>query len=205
MSGVVTTRATNFPDPRLATLFDDFIGYLYDNQTWSTIGTGSIASRSLNGGVVRVRATAGSASYEFLLGNMGVYSVANDFTCEWRASLVPGTGVSAECGMEGAGDQATNWICWQRAPGTSSNFLCQTGSASGNTTTDSGVVADTAYHLFKIIGSSGYIQFLLDDVPIVGITTNITASQLQPYIWCNGSSGASDVFADYVLVSGDRS
>lgn len=204
MSLNISARATNYPDPRFTTFFDDFFSDLYDNEVWSVVGTGSLTMQSINGGVIRVRATAGN-NYEMNLGNIGCYSVANDFTCEWRGSLRPsGGGGNAECGMEGAGDQATNWICWRSNPGLSANFLCETGSGGTSTTTDSGIPRDTNNHLFKIVGSSGVIQFFLDDVPIVDLVSNITASQLQPYVWNVGGSGNSDALMDYVLVTGDR-
>jgi hypothetical protein len=197
-------RQVDYPDAVHAVFFDDFFGDLYDNQTWGVTGTGSAIMQDTDGGFLRIRATAGNM-YEFNMGNIGNFAVANNFVCEWRGKLRPGTSVSAECGLEGAGDQSNNWICWQRANGTA-NFLCQTGAPSGTTTTDSGVAADNNNHLFKIVGSPGIIQFFLDDVLITTILANITASALQPYVWnsAGGGSGASDAFMDYVLVTGDR-
>jgi hypothetical protein len=202
MSVLLSTRATNYPDPRFGTFFDDFFSDLYDNQVWSIIGTGTVVMQSVNGGVARLRVTTGNTA-EFQQANIGSFSVASDFAVEWRASLRPSADGTTECGMEGAGDQANNWICWQRT-GAGANFLCQTGSSAGTTTTDSGIAADSAYHLFKIVGSAGVIQFFLDDVLCATITTYITASQLQPYLWNVGGSGTSDIFADYVLATGDR-
>jgi len=194
--------AVNYPDVRWAQFFDDFYGNLYDNQVWAVTGTGSVAMQSTNGGFIRIRATTGN-TYEFNLGDMGNFAVANNFTCEWRGSLEPGGTGLAECGLEGAGDQTNNWICWQRVAGTT-NFLCQTGSPAGTTTTNSGVAADSNNHLFKIVGSPGIIQFFLDDRLITTISTYITSSKLQPYVWNNAIGANSNAFMDYVRVIGDR-
>jgi hypothetical protein len=51
MSLNVSARATNYPDSRFTTFFDDFFSDLYDNTVWSILGTGTIVMQSTNGGV----------------------------------------------------------------------------------------------------------------------------------------------------------
>jgi hypothetical protein len=199
----VNAQVTQYPNPDVATFFDDFFSDLYDNRVWTVIGTGGVISQNVNGGVFRVRANAGS-TYEMNIGDMGVYSVSKNFIVEWRAAMIPSAGGSVECGLEGAGDQSNNWLAWRYAPGINANFLCETGASSGNTTTDSGVVGDGNYHLFKVVGSPGFLQFFLDDVMRATLVTNISASQLQPYIWNVGAAAVSDIRADYCMVTGDR-
>jgi len=191
-------------DPRAGVVFyDDFIGFNYDNQVWSAAGTGALANLDANGGQIRVRCNANNKDYEFYAGDMGAFSVAKNFDVEWRAALTADNG-TAECGLEGAGDQATNRIRWQ-LDSAQANFQCLATSAGVTSTADSGVAKDNNLHLFRIIGSAGFLQFFLDGVLRAVITLNITASLLQPYAFCVRNTGSnSDVVADYVQVTGDQ-
>lgn len=185
-------------------LFDDFIYASYDNRIWGVTGTGSASMQNLNNGVLRVRAN-GNKTYEFNTTNIGAFDIAHNFICTWNARFSPaGTGGITECGMEGAGNQSTNWICWQRVVGTT-NLICQTSTGGNTTTIDSGIVADSNYHILEIRGSTGKLEFWYDNSLSQIITTDIPSTSVQPYIYCAGGNGSpSDCYTDYVQVTGDR-
>jgi hypothetical protein len=185
-------------------MFNDFIGSNYDNYIWNIVGTGSFNHQNSIGGRVLARANT-SNQIEININNMGNYSAEKHFVIEWKGKLIPSSNGSSECGMDAAGSQGSNWICWIYKPGDSTKFRCQTGSGGSITTVDSDINGDTNEHYFKIIGDSGVLQFYLDNMLKTSITTNISNSRLQPYLWMQGGgSSPSDADMDYVLAIGDR-
>jgi hypothetical protein len=173
--------------------FDDFVGAAYDNQVWSlAAGATAVSQNSLDG-----RVLVSGASGQMYLGNIGVFSAANNAKIRWRGTLTPGSG-SAECGLAD-NNSSTDWIAWLNG---GANFRCQCGIGGGSTSDiDSGVAGDTSNHLFEIVLSTGIAQFFLDGVYRTTIVTNVTAHPLQPYIWLAGTGSAN---MDFVLIQGDR-
>lgn len=196
---------TAFPDLDHPVFFDDFLGASYDNTVWSLNGV-TITWQNAIGGRILIRTPIGVGSAEFYMGNNAAYSAATRVTVEWKGSMIPAaTGGNTECGAEGSGDQSGNWIAWYYNPGTSANFQCQCGSTGGNTFVNSGIAGDNNEHRFRIVISTGIAEFWLDGRFILAITSNVTTSRLQPYVWGTGSSTTpSDFNADYVLITGDR-
>ena len=194
-----------YPDTAHPVFFDDFIGASYDDTVWSLTGA-TVTWQDATGGRILVRAPIGVASAEFYMGNNAAYSAATGLVVEWKGRMLPAaTGGSSECGVDGAGDQGSNWIAWFYNPGASANFACQCGSTGGNTFRDSGIAGDNNEHVFRIVVNTGDVEFWLDGVFVLAITDNITTSLLQPYCWMSASGSAvSDFNADYVLIAGGR-
>jgi hypothetical protein len=58
------------------------------------------------------------------------------------------------------------------ASDTNFQCICQSGTGTNHTTVDSGVAADTNYHVFKITLSGGVYTFWIDGVSVATISTN---------------------------------
>jgi len=75
------------------------------------------------------------------------------------------------------------------------NFKAISTLAGSTTQTDTGVVIDTAWHVFKIVATPSSVLFYIDGVLKATHTTNIPTTNLGPAIGCY-DAGAVDV--DYV-------
>ena len=176
--------------------FDDFIGTSRNDFLWAISGV-DVAPQDAIGGRLLVTSTNPASYGEMYLGDKGNFSIAKHAHSIWRGVLTPGNS-SAECGIDGAGNQSTEWICWITG---SPNFRCQCGSGGNTSTINSGVAVDSLDHVFEIYTFTGFAQFFLDGVFITTITANVPTTTLQPYVWVVGTGTAN---MDYVLVQGDR-
>jgi hypothetical protein len=195
-----------YPDLLRAVFWDDFISASYNTRIWAVTGTGSAAVQSEIGGRVRVRATAAN-SYRFNHGDVGGFSVAGNCIIIWRGKMTPATAASglAMCGFQASTNPTTNYIRWIYEPNAHANFRCSCVSGGVETISDSGVAGDNNDHEFMIECATGSINFYLDGVLKVNITTNIPTGQLQPFIECTGSAAVvSDFNADWAWAIGAR-
>lgn len=177
-------------------LFDDFMGTSKNDFLWAISGV-DVAPQDAIGGRFLITSANTSSYGEMYLGNKGMFSIANHASVKWCGILTPGSG-SVECGIDGAGNQATEWICWITG---SPNFRCQCGSGGSTSMIDSGVAMDGVDHVFEIITFTGFAQFFIDGVFKATINSNVPTTALQPYVWVVGTGSAN---MDYVLVQGDR-
>jgi hypothetical protein len=193
-------------DPSNVVFFDDFTGSVYNSRVWAVTGTGSAALQNSLSGRILITGNTG-LSYRINHGNLGAFSVAQLAKVQWRGSLVSpasGTGGLAECGLQSTSAPTTTSVRWNRTRGTT-NFQCYCQSAGTGSPVDSGVVADSNDHDFRIECYSGSVLFFLDGVLRATITTNITANQLQPFVNCTGSTlAAATANMDYVDARGVR-
>lgn len=182
---------------------DDFVCGLYNNRTWAVTGTGSATVISDIDAYCRIRGNAAN-TYRFNHGNIGAYSVTNQASIIFRASLIPGTTVGiSRLGFTGTTNPLTSGVEWLSEQG-QTNFRYRSGNAGTYTTQDSGVARDTNIHEFKIQCVSGTISFWLDSAFIGNITANITAENLQPSAISTGSTNQSDTNIYYVEATGNR-
>jgi hypothetical protein len=195
-----------YPDLLRAVFWDDFVAAGYNTRIWAVTGTGSITALSELGGRLRVRANAG-ASYRFNHGNIGGFSVAGKGMVLWRGKMTPATAAAGltHCGFQDVANPTTNYIRWIYEPNAHANFRCSCMSGGVETITDSGVVGDNNDHEFRIECSTGQVLFFLDGLLKITTTTNIPATQLQPFVGGTGSAAVvSDFNIDWVWGFGDR-
>lgn len=108
-------------------------------------------------------------------------------------------------GSKARADQSSNWCDWYASPTLYANWRCRSGSTGGEVNSDSGIPLDNNDHLFKIIGGTGALEFWFDGALIITITSNLTSSLLQPYVWLvPNSTTPSDINIDYIVVKGGR-
>lgn len=192
-------------DYDISTFEDDFFGVLYDSRVWGAGGTGSIGMvNPCIGGQVRLRASA-SSTYELYQRNICNYSVAKYAEIIWRVSSSWVNVGDFECGFED--DTSLSPVDWIAFSAEAANTNWQTECVSGGVTSrvDTGIPKSSGFSEVRILTSPGLVEFFFDEVKVAGITTNITARALQPYIWMQaGSGGNFDVYVDRCLVRGRR-
>lgn len=181
---------------------DDFIGDSIDAR-WR--GNGN-AGGSINvidaqtGGICRI-ATDVDQNDNFYLdwGDYRSLLVSKKVTFEFRLKLTSITDVTTKLALRAldTNDEiyfeynsgVANWVIYSQSA----------GSTSGNT----GIAADTNYHIFKIeCFPTGEIHYYINDVETTNspITANITALSLQPYLWIltKANPGAKSMDIDYI-------
>lgn len=81
-------------------------------------------------------------------------------------------------------------------------IICANGGVP--TIQDSGITADTAYHIFRIEAfPTGQVHFYIDDVETANspITTNIPPDYLQPVFWIQARAASNKTLdIDYVVI-----
>jgi hypothetical protein len=193
------------PNTYSTAFFDDFIGASYDNEVWTTTGSGSVVTLDAYCGRISIQSSIANDFY-FTLDSVGAFSASTYLECEWRAAMTVsvGTANSVECGIESSGAQPSTWSDFY-ANGNATNWVCRSSNSGVLTTVDSGIAINTNTHLFKIICASGGSSFYLDNVLCAAITTNIPGGQIQPYCWIVANGTNTNSFnADYVKISGGR-
>jgi hypothetical protein len=204
MSLISGNVVQQYPGTTQIVFFDDFIGQSYKNTVWSIRGTGTVTNQNTTNGVTQVSAGV-NANCAVDFNDFCPFSYTLNFVLEWRARLLPAaTTGDAEVGMRES-VSSSNYVSWQYDNAASTYFRCLSNATSGRTVVNSSVLADTNYHLFRIVGSTGLIQFFLDNAFQASITTNVGVAQLEPYIWCQSSTTvATSVYVDYCLVTGGK-
>lgn len=182
--------------------FDDFLGQLYSHKYWSTrSGSGAVSLvASAIGGQLQIRANA--TNYYELYQSSLQFSLAKRFQITWRGKAVDLTSSRSAWGMQ---TDATNRIEWLYEAALGANWRARSVVGGVETVVDSGIVADTNWHEFRIIGITGLANFFLDGVSIATIITNLATGNLSPFIRSTSvTATVRDTLADWMEAYGDR-
>lgn len=199
-----TRRPSKRQDLSLYSFYDDFGGSTYDNAMWAVRGSGGSLALQTDGSL-RVRATA-NLNYELYQNDLPDFSVAKLATITSRYRLSSTASIQGETGFEAAApDNTSNWITIYYDSAVGANWQAQCASGGVTTTVDTGIVANTSYHEFRIECKTGSVVFFLDGTLVATITTNIPTMLLQPYAYIVSKGGsARDVFFDWLECTGER-
>lgn len=188
--------------------FDHFLGDQLKDE-WLSVGTGSaVVVDAQTGGIVRITTGAiATNAHRIDWGDIRSLLVTKKVTIEVRAKLETTTQVdSITIGLWFDGAQNIEFVHWDGFP-FAPNWGIVTESVA-QTTEDSGIAIDTDYHIFRIeCFPTGEVHFYIDGVETANspITTNITASHLQPYINIITNENATKyIDIDYVVVRQER-
>ena len=182
--------------------YDDFLGDSI-RDLWTVAGTGSAAVvDAQDGGVVRLTTGAVSGNSEELdWGAFRTLHVNKKVTFEARVKLNSTTSIEVYYQIYYDG---SNRISFYRAAG-NWQITCRNGGAGGDV--DSGVAADTDYHIFRIeCFPAGEVHFYIDGTECGNspITTNIpsdAADYLKPrFYFVTTENVAKTLDIDYVVV-----
>ncbi len=184
--------------------YDDFGGSLYSNIFWATRGTGGSLALQTDGSI-RVRATSNN-NYEMYQNDLTDFSVAKLCTITSKFKIGSLSSMRGEVGFEEASpNQLTNWIALYYDPDQNNNWQAACEDDDVSTIIDTGILADTNYHEFRIECTSSIVNFFIDGANVGNITTNIPTGMLQPYTWVRSQSGGSkDLFFDWLECTGER-
>lgn len=189
--------------------FDDFHGDQVQDE-WRTNGAGSAAVvDAQTGGIVRLTTGATQWDQYYLDWNtIRTLLVSKKATMETRVKLTQTTNVDVWLRLQ---FDVNNWIVFVYNSATSANWLiqCRDGGVGG--TLDSGIAADTDYHIFRIeTFPTGEVHFYIDGVettnsPIVANIPDDAADYLEPsFLIQTRENVAKSVDIDYVYIRQER-
>jgi len=188
--------------------WDDFLGDQLKDE-WRDAGTGSAAVvDAQTGGIVRLT-TGATTNDAYLIDWATIRSllVIKKLSIEFRLKLNQTTNVSAMPYFRFDWD---NCIIWNYSTAIGGNWMIRTRDGGGNTTQDSGIAADTNYHIFRIechTHGASHVHFYIDpptECAFSPITTNIPddpGDYLQPYLIIQTLEDAvKSTDIDYIVV-----
>jgi hypothetical protein len=182
--------------------WDDFLGNDINTVDWNTDVLGATSEIStpydLIGGQLRLRSGSTSGDYVSIDGHTN-FSVDKNLDFKIRFRIADVTNSYTYVGM--VAPYSAWFERWQ-----SNNWYAKCDDSSGETSTDLGFGADTSFHEFRIICSTGQIQFYVDDTLEATHTTNIPSNFLSAYVYMytTVSGSVRDMFVDWVEIKGDR-
>jgi hypothetical protein len=192
--------------------FDDFLGdQLQDEWTLTVVATGAgTVVDAQTGGIYRLSAATnatndaaridwgGGAPIRCLLATKKV-------TLEVRAKLSSAANVETQLALFFDG---TNFMRFRFDTGVGVNWLVETDDGTGPTSADSGIAADTDYHVYRIeCFPTGEVHYYIDGVETGNspIITDITANYLMPYLYVETLAVAvKQLDIDYVVARQER-
>ena len=188
--------------------FDDFLGDTIMMPPWKRVATGSgwaVIEASGIGGIMEVRSGAtsgGSCTMKFNGRLQFLASKKPKFKA--YAHLEELTEVTVFIGLsklDGLNHIGFRYI----ATGAITNWFTTTLSGGSDTNLDTGVVADTSPHTFRIEITPTEVKFYIDGVLVNTHTTNITAEQQDPEFYIiNKEDVNKRLHVDYLLLIQDR-
>jgi len=168
-------------EPTVRQIFDDFIG-ITGNWETDVSGSGSAGLTKIAGysGIVRLAtgATASStATLSLASSPFRIYGrIPPAFAFKLRLNSL--TNTSALISMYNAGGTRVDFLY---DPSTSANWIARCRKAGSETAVDTGVAADTSFHIFKMVASTSVVYFLIDGTKVAEITADIpTGYVLNP-------------------------
>jgi hypothetical protein len=195
-------KYTPSEDYVMSYFMDDFVGGLYQNRYWATrAGSGSVSIPvSSIGGILLVRANA--SNYYEVYQSVGAFTVARKVEVVWRGKVDSLTSSRAAFGLQ---FDVNNRIEWLYEAALGANWRARSVASSVETVVDTGVAADTNYHEFRIVTDTGLAHFMLDNVPLATIVTNVPTGNLSPFLRSTSTTSATrDIYADWVEIYGER-
>lgn len=185
---------------------DHFLGDQIQDE-WRTGGTGSAAVvDAQTGGIARLTtgATTNDA-YQIDWLNYRILLVSKKLTHEIRLKLTQTTNVDVFISLR---FDANNRIYFRYSSAIGVNWQIACINAGAGAAVDTGIAADTSYHIFRIeCFPTGEVHFYIDGVATANspITTNITAQYLQPWHTIQTLADVvKSVDIDYVAVRQNR-
>lgn len=190
--------------------WDDFLGDQLKDEWTAAGGAGgsAVVVDGETGGIVRIT-TDGDATdeYEIHWNNIRSLRVASRVSMEFRLKLVSATSVHAFCGLRFDG---SNFIIFQFDASANINWLIYAYDAPAGVPQDSGIVADTSYHIFRIechTHGGNHVHYYIDGVECGNSpqSVGVPLDALMPRFYCStevASEKSLDI--DYVVVRQDR-
>ena len=189
--------------------FDDFHGDQLQNEWALTVvatGAGTVVDAQ-TGGIYRLSAATNATNDAARIdwgGGTPIRSLlaSKKVTLEVRAKLSSAADVEVQLALY---FDATNFMRFRFDTGVGVNWLIETDDGTGPTSADSGIAADTDYHVYRIeCLPTGEVHFYIDpptecaNSPIV---TDITANYLMPYLYVETLAAAvKQLDIDYCIV-----
>lgn len=195
----------------LLIFFDDFHGDQLQDE-WQGFGTGSATVvDQQTGGIVRITTGAlANDSYRIDWSNIRSLHVDQRVSLEFRVKLTQTTNVIVVLALLFDWD---NRIYFEYDSGMSANWYIKTRDGGAATPQDSGIAADTSYHIFRIechTHGSNHVHFYIDGTETANspINTNIpddATDYLQPRLWIQTTVDAiKSMDVDYCYLRQDR-
>ncbi len=188
--------------------WDDFLGDSLDDR-WTSAGdaggSGAVVDAQ-TGGIVRIT-TDGDNTDEWILSWNDIRSLHADKNVCMEIKLVLGQTTNQYVRICLYFDGSNYFRFLLSSLGAATNWGIQSRSGGVSTEEDSGILADTDEHIFRIESTSTSVSFYIDDVECANspITTNICNSFMQPMVWCTTRENAVKTYdVDYVTVRQDR-
>jgi len=184
---------------------DDFIGAR--DARWTLSGTGGTYTQNaeLGGtGTLATGATSGNAAVLTLNGSGCTDKTKSPFLAT-RAKLSSTSAVGS--GLAVLINDPNNVIDIFYDAGAGANFKYRCKSGGTQTVVDSGVAADTAYHVFTIDVDAGAsnVTFTIDGANSQTIATNVPTALLEPKIALNTTdNNDKQLTVDFVYLEADR-
>ncbi len=188
---------------------DDFLGdQLQDLWTGSGDAGGSgVVVDAQTGGIIRLT-TDGDTNDDWSIdwNTIRTLHVSQNVVIEMRMKL--SSVANVRCRVPRIFFDGTNNILFQLDTGVDGNWHARTLDGA-TTDTDTGIVADTDYHVFRIdTFDTPSVNFYIDDVLVATHTTNIpddAGDFLEPQLFlATLEDVAKSLDIDYIVVSQDR-
>lgn len=190
--------------------FDDFHGDQIQDE-WSEGGTGSATVVDLQtGGIVRLT-TGGATNNEYHIqwgenpNEIRSLLVTRKVTIEFRVKLASVDDVEAHLSLY---YDATHFVRFRFDDSAGNNWLIETDDATGPTSADSGEIADTGYHIFRIeCFPTGDVNYYIDDALMTNspIEADIPPEYLMPRLYLETLANAVKTMdTDYVYIRQER-
>jgi hypothetical protein len=188
--------------------FDDFEGDQVKDEWRSTGDVGGSAGvvDGVAGGIFRI--TTGAVindDWQLDWGDIRSLLAAKRVTMETRFRL---NQIVLTAPLIGLRFDNLNYIRFEFNPTTSANWYIRNRSAGAGIAADTGVAADTDWHVFRHdCVSAGEVHYFIDGVETANspITTNIPVTYLQPYVQVfTFENVAKSTDMDYVYLRQDR-
>ncbi len=189
---------------------DHFLGDSL-RDLWTSSGASVVVINAQDGGIVRLTTGAVATNTAYInWSNIRSLHVNKKVTIEVRAKLNQVT----QCVVYPISlyFDSNNQVYFRVANvGAAANYFIHCTNGGVQTSLDSGVLADTSYHVFRIEAfPTGEVHFYIDGVECANspITTNIPSDAgdyLQPFMYVYTSENvAKSMDVDYVWIRQDR-
>ncbi len=188
--------------------WDHFLGDQLKDE-WASAGDAGGSATIVDaqtGGIVRIMTdTDANDAWRIDWGDIRGLLVTKQVTIEFRAKLASVADVEAWMALWNDG---THMIRFRFDDGAGNNWLIETDDGTGPTSADSGEIANTDYHIFRIEAfPTGEVHFYIDGDEVTNspITADIPSEYLQPYLYLETLVGAPETMnIDYVVVRQER-
>lgn len=188
-----------------AITIDDFFGSNIDVK-WviDTVGANSdVKIVDGVGGVVKLNSGANNNDYGELSLSTKNVDIACGMSIKIRLKISHVMNTMVEFGSIVDANQRMDFI--YNETGSAGNWIARNTMAGVDTTTDTGVVGNTDWHIFRVVTSSSDIKFYIDDILKATHTTNLPTNLMKMYIkQTSNSANARNIELDFIEILSDR-